>query len=230
MGFEEYEDALKGFSRLRIRPSTLAPFGFRRKGKSGWGYIAPIDGTSLECRVTISAKGVISEKVMDIGSGDEYTLYRVANATGKFVGQVREAITLILKRIAASCFERDVFTLDQSRELLETIRGRWGEALEFLWEDYPECAILRRTDTGKWYAVMMRLPGQKFGLPEDAVSEFILLRVPRGEEDAIRADRRFLPAYHMNKRTWFAIQLDGSVELPALQRLTECSRAQAVKK
>ena len=230
MGDGEYEDALKRFALLRVRPSTLAEFGFRRKGKSGWEYAAPIDGTSLECRVTVSAQGGVSEKMVDIATGDEYTLYRVANATGKFVGQVREAITVLLKRIAASCFERDVFTLDQSQELLETIRGRWGEALEFLWEDYPECAILRRTDTGKWYAVMMRLPGQKFGLPEDAVSEFILLRVPRGEEDAIRADRRFLSAYHMNKRTWFAIQLDGSMEFPELMRLADRSRAQAVKK
>ena len=77
---------------------------------------------------------------------------------------------------------------------------------------------------------MMRLPGRKFGLPDDAVSEFILLRIPKGEEDTVLADSRSLPAYHMNKRTWFAIQLDGSVELSALQRLTECSRIQAVKK
>ena len=92
MGFEEYEDALKGFALLRVRPSTLAGFGFQRRGRSGWEYTTPIDGTSLECRVTISAKGVVSEKVVDLASGDEYTLYRVTNATGKFVGQVREAV------------------------------------------------------------------------------------------------------------------------------------------
>ena len=230
MGFEEYEDALKGFALLRVRPSTLAEFGFRRRGRSGWEYTTLIDGTSLECRVTISAKGVVSEKVVDLATGDEYTLYRVANATGKFVGQVRETVTALLKRIAGACFERDVFTLAQSRELLEAVRECWGEKLEFLWKDYPECAILRRTDTGKWYAVMMRHPKRKFGLPEDAVSEFILLRVPRGGEDAIRADRRFLPAYHMNKRTWFAIQLDGSVEFPELLHLTGVSRTQAVRK
>ena len=77
---------------------------------------------------------------------------------------------------------------------------------------------------------MMRVPRRKFGLPEDAVSEFILLRVPRGEEDAIRADCRFLPAYHMNKRTWFAIRLDGGVAFPELLRLTGNSRTQAVGK
>ena len=174
---------------LRVRPSTLAEFGFRRKGKAGWEYAAPVGNTSLEYRVTV-----------------------------------------LLTRIAGACFERDVFTLKQSRELLEPIREKWREELEFLWEDSPECVILRRADTGKWYAVMMRIPGQKFGLPEDAVSEFILLRVPRGEEDAIRADCRFLPAYHMNKRTWFAIQLDCGVEFPELLLLAERSRTQAVKK
>ena len=229
MGFDEYEDALNGFARLRVRPSTLVAFGFHRKG-AGWEIKIPVNGASLECQVTVSAKGAVFEKVVDLGSGDEYTLHRVANVTGKFVGQVREAVTALLKSIAASCFERNVFTLDQSRELLETVRERWHEELEFLWEDYTECAILRRTDTGKWYAVMMRLPKRKFGLPDDAVSEFILLRIPKGKENAIHADSRILPAFHMNKRTWFAIQLDGGVAFLDIMRLTECSRAQAVKK
>ena len=89
----------------------------------------PIDGTSLECHVSISARGVISEKVVDLVSGDEYTLHRVANATGSFVGQVRAEVTSLLKRIAVSCFERNVFIRNQSRELLETVRSRWNEEL-----------------------------------------------------------------------------------------------------
>ena len=230
MSFQDYDDILTVFSLLRVRTSALAEFGFRRKGKSGWEYVAPIDGTSLECRVSISAKGVLSEKVVDLASGDDYALYRVANATGSFVGQVRETVTSLLKQIAVSCFERDVFTLPQSRDLLEDVRSRWNEGLEFLWEDSPEYAVLRRTDTGKWYGVMMRLPGRKFGLPDDAVSEFILLRIPKGEEDTVLADSRSLPAYHMNNRTWFAIRLDGGAGLAEILRLTECSRKQAVKK
>ena len=230
MRFQDYDDILTGFSLLRVRTSTLAEFGFRRKDKSGWEYAEPIDGTSLECRVSISAKGVISEKVVDLTSGDDYALYRLANATGRFVGQVREAVSVLLKRIAASCFERDVFTLEQSRALLGTIGNQWNEELEFLWEDSPEYAVLRRTDTGKWYAVMMRLPGRKFSLPDDAVSEFILLRIPTDTRDAVLANSRFLPAYHMNKRTWFAIRLDGGVELSEILRLVECSRKQAVKR
>ena len=99
--------------------------------------------------------------------------------------------------------------------------------------------MLRRTDTGKWYAVMMRLPKLKFGLADDSISEFILLRIPNEKRDTTLADRRFLSAFHMNKRTWFAhmnkrtwfaIQLDGGVETAEILRLTECSWDQAVKK
>ena len=230
MSYTEYHDTLSKFVRLRVRPSTLPAFGFHSEDGFGWLYTVPIDGTPLECHVSISAKGVVSERVLDSESGDEYTLYRVANANGRFVGLVRKAVTSLLKRPAASCFERNVFIQNQSRELLETVRSQWGEELEFLWEDSPESAVLRRADTGKWYAVMMRLPKRKFGLADDSISEFILLRIPNEKRDTTLADRRFLSAFHMNKRTWFAIQLDGGVETAEILRLTGGSRDQAVKK
>ena len=230
MSYTEYHDTLSKFVRLRVRPSTLPAFGFHSEDGFGWLYTVPIDGTPLECHVSISAKGVVSERVLDSESGDEYTLYRVANANGRFVGLVRKAVTSLLKRLAASCFERNVFIQNQSRELLETVRSQWGEELEFLWEDSPESAVLRRADTGKWYAMMMRLPKRKFGLADDSISEFILLRIPNEKRDTTLADRRFLSAFHMNKRTWFAIQLDGGVKTAEILRLTKCSRDQAVKK
>lgn len=230
MSYTEYHDTLSKFVRLRVRPSTLPAFGFHSEDGFGWLYTVPIDGTPLECHVSISAKGVVSERVLDSESGDEYTLYRVANANGRFVGLVRKAVTSLLKRLAASCFERNVFIQNQSRELLETVRSQWGEELEFLWEDSPEYAVLRRADTGKWYAVMMRLPKRKFGLADDSISEFILLRIPNEKRDTTLADRRFLSAFHMSKRTWFAIQLDGGVKTAEILRLTKCSRDQAVKK
>ena len=230
MSFGDYQDALANFARLRVRPDTLAAFGFRRKGKGGWLYAEPLAGTSLQCSAAVSPSGSLSEQVTDIATGDEYTQYRMADANGPFIGQVRDAVTSLLQRIAAACFERDIFRLPQSRALLEAVRGRWQEALEFLWEDSPEYAVLRRRDTGKWYAVLMRLPKRKFGLDDDDVSEFVLLRIPPDDAAAIRDDSRFLPAFHMNKRTWFAMPLDGGLELDEILRRTERSRELAVRK
>ena len=230
MSFGEYQETLAGFAHLRVRPSTLEAFGFRRNERSGWLYAEPIAGASLECRVFISPKGDISEKVIDLGTGDEYSQHRMAEANGRFVGQVRNAVTSLLKRVAADCFERDVFKLEMSKALLEDVRARWQEELEFLWEDSPEYAVLRRMDTDKWYAVLMRLPKRKFGLTSDEVSEFVLLRIPKEETETIRADNRFLPAFHMNKRTWFAIPLDGSVALDEILQRMSRSRELAVRK
>ena len=230
MSFGDYQEALARFAHLRVRPSTLAAFGFRRNGRHGWLYAEPVAGSTLECRVSISPKGIISEKVIDLGTGDEYSQHRIADASGRFIGQVRESVTSLLKRIAAFCFERDEFRMELSRALLEAVRERWQEELEFLWEDSPEYAVLRRTDTGKWYAVLMRLPKRKFGLESDEVSEFVLLRIPKDETDAIHGDNRFLPAFHMNKRTWFAIPLDGTVELDEILLRMSRSRELALRK
>lgn len=230
MSFGDYQEALARFAHLRVRPSTIGAFGFRRNGRNGWLYAEPVAGSTLECRVSISPKGLISEKVIDLGTGDEYSQHRMADASGRFIGQVRESVTSLLKRIAAACFERDEFRMELSRALLEAVRERWQEELEFLWEDSPEYAVLRRTDTDKWYAVLMRLPKRKFGLESDAVSEFVLLRIPKDEADAIHGDNRFLPAFHMNKRTWFAIPLNGTVELDEILLRMSRSRELALRK
>ena len=71
MSSGEYQETLAGFAHLRARASTLEAFGFRRNERSGWLYAEPIVGASLECRVFISTKGDISEKVIDLGTGDE---------------------------------------------------------------------------------------------------------------------------------------------------------------
>ncbi len=225
----DYQDALAGFAHLRVRAGTLSAFGFKRKGKAGWLYAEAIPGTSLECRVAVTTAGKLSETVVDPGTGDEYIQYRMPDANGAFIGQVREAVTSLLNRIAAACFERDVFRLEQSLALLETARCRWGEELEYLWEDSPEYAVLRRADTEKWYAVLMRLPRRKFGLAGDEVSEFVLLRIPPDDAEAIHGDSRFLPAFHMNKRTWFAMPLDGGADIAEILRRMERSRELAVK-
>ena len=96
MSFTDYHETLSEFTRLRVRSSTLSAFGFQREDGSGWRYTVPIEGTPLECHICISVRGVISERVLDSDSGDEYTLYRVANANGRFIGLVRKAVTSLL--------------------------------------------------------------------------------------------------------------------------------------
>ena len=208
---------------MRLRPDALQPFGFEKK-RNGWAYSAPIAGGALVCTVSIGVNGKVSEKVVDTATGDEYVQYRIAAATGKFVGRVRQDVMSLMERIAAACFERDVFKTDLARGIIETARTEWGEEPEFLWDKFPDYAVLRRRDTDKWYALVARLPDDKVGGKSKELVEIVNLRRTDGMDDS-----RFLPAYHMNKKTWTTIVLDGTMSMDSLIRFLAASRCVATK-
>lgn len=56
----------------------------------------------------------------------------------------------ILELIANKCFENDVFQSDYAHKVIRYVRQTYGDELEFLWERFPDNAIFRRKDTGKW--------------------------------------------------------------------------------
>ena len=114
----------------------------------------------------------------------------------------------------------------------EYMRGKYGSELEFLWEDTPDCAICRRSDSKKWYAVFMVVKRGKLkgcaGDPEAEV-EIINLRLPP-EELPERVDgENFFPAYHMNKKDWVSVRADGVPER-LLFRMIDVSYALAPAK
>lgn len=209
------------FQRMRVRREALAPFGFQRNG-AAWEFAAPIMDGAFACVVTIDPKGAVSERVIDRATGDEYVLYRVASANGAFVGRMRQEVEALLARIAAACFARDVFKTALARRLVALARENWGDELEFLWKQFPDYAVLRHAASRKWYAVIMRLSRRKLGFASDATVEAINLR-----RSGDAGDPRFLPGYHMNKKTWMTIVLDGATPFAELADLLAASHAAA---
>lgn len=187
------------FSRLRVRPDTLAAFGFRKSGRT-WSLKKPLVDGAFDCTVTIGGENDVSTRLVDIATGKDYTLHLMPSATGAFVGRVRSELDALLAEIARECFERDVFKTDLAREIIAYAREHYGDELEFLWQQFLEDAILRRKDTKKWYLLIVRVPGGKLGKPTDGKVEAIDLRVPPESADAIAADPRLMPGYHMNKK------------------------------
>ena len=87
----------------------------------------------------------------------------------------------------------------------------YGDELEFLWEKFSGNAVWRRKDNKKWYAAVLSVSKRKLGFDSDEIAEVIDLRIqPEKLEDLID-NKNYFPAYHMNKKHWFTIILDGSV-------------------
>ena len=217
----DYAPPKEFFRRLRVKRRTLPKFGFR-KTSAGWTYSEPVANDALVCVITVDAKGAVTENTVDTATKEEYVQHRIAAASGKFVGGVRRDVMALMRRIADACFERDVFKTALARGILSFAETEWGETPEFLWKNFPDYAVLRRKDTDKWYALVARLTADKVGGSKKDIIEVVNMRRTEGMDGP-----RFLPAYHMNKKTWTTIVLDGSVGKDELLGLLSESRNSA---
>lgn len=206
--------------------SKLTDFGFV-KSKTLYKYSKALSESGFEMTVMVNKSGKISAKVVEPDVG-EYTLH-LTNSAGSFVGQVREEYEQTLTEIAESCFEPDVFKAEQTKRLMEYVREKYGRELEFLWDKFEGNAVWRRGDTNKWFAAVLTVSRRKLGLSSDEIVEIIDLRLPPEEMAELVDGKRYFGGWHMNKKHWYTIILDGSVELEELCRRIDASYSLAVK-
>ena len=188
----------------------LVKYGFQ-KTEDRFIYSTEIVDNQFRMTVKIAENGEIETELFDWEAEEVYTLHLVAEASGEFVGKVRSEYEKVLNGIAENCFETNIFRGNCTRKVIEYAREKYGGELEFLWERYPDAAVLRRKDNKKWYALFMTIPKNKLGLDGGELVEIIDLRF-NTDELAKKVDgERYFFGYHMNKKHWITILLDGSV-------------------
>ncbi len=164
--------------------------------------------SSLDMTVTV-ADGRVYAVLTDPELGEPYTLHLVPEAEGGFVGQVRAEYEEALTEIAEKCFNLRVFKKNMTEKIVAYIKEKYGDELEFLWGDDYEGAIWRRKDNCKWYGVLMSVEGEKFG--RRGKVEIIDLKISPEALDGLVDGRKYFRGYHMNKKRWLTVVLDGSV-------------------
>ena len=110
-------------------------------------------------------------------------------------------------------FIRYVFREEYTKKILQYAAEQYGDEPEYLWEQYPEYAVLRRADSRKWYALLMNIPQKRLKLEGDEMVEVVDLRFDVDELPSKIDNKSFFAGYHMNKKHWITILLDGSVPL-----------------
>lgn len=99
------------------------------------------------------------------------------------------------------------------REAFEAhIARQYGVAAEYPWADSPESAVFRHPGNRKWFALTMQLSAEKLGLPAGGRIDVVNVKCGPVLAGALRQEKGFFPAYHMNKNHWITIALDGSAE------------------
>lgn len=204
------------FRNKKANPERLLNYGFSAVDNI-FSYSTSILNNQFALTVKISDSDIQTE-VLDLSTNEPYTLFLVNEASGSFVGAVRSAYQEIMLDIANRCFEDFVFKSDYAQSVINYVDQTYGDRLEFLWEKSPDCAIWRRKDNSKWYAILMTIGKNKLGLPSDEKVEILDLRYGAEQIDAIIDNARVFRGYHMNKKHWITVCLDGSVELSEIYK------------
>ena len=205
----------------------LLAYGFESvDGK--YVYETMIVDKQLRLTVTV-ANGELSTEVYDVGSEDAYTLHLVDGAVGAFVGRVRAECEQAVHDVVEKCYDYDVFREDYTKRILQHALETYGDEPEHLWEDSPEYAVLRRKDNRKWYVLLMSIPAKRLHIGGDETVEVVDLRFDADELPKKIDNVSYFSGYHMNKKHWITILLDGSVPLDEILNCVDKSYALAKK-
>lgn len=105
--------------------------------------------------------------------------------------------------------------------LLAYAKEKYATSPEFLWPRQPRYAVLRHADNGKWYGVLMNVRARCLHLPGTGEVDVINVKTPLAPDMLLSGVAGAFPAYHMNKRHWISLALDGSFPDDELYRLLD---------
>ena len=214
----EIKDFIKN---KKINFKKLKEFGFELIDNSYY-YHTPLLKNQFKMSVKISLDNSIFTEIIDTETNEPYVLYLIENRSG-YSEKVYKAYSEVLEKIKKECFEDEIFKANYTKEIVAYVKNKYGDELEFLWEKSPKNAVVRRKSSNKWYAVILTIPKRKIGLESDEVIEVINLHNIQKEIEKLIDYKRYFPAYHMNKKHWCTICLDGTIELKEIYKKIDIS-------
>ena len=196
------------FEKYSIDKEKALAYGFSKQGEV-FRYEQLILDEDFKLYVTVQGKEV-DFWLVDQETGDDYVQLHMDQMVGQYVGQVREACQQALEDIRSSCFAVKVFMYPQTKRLVDWISQQYDRPLEYLWNRSPDSGVFRHQENLKWFGVLMKIDWSKLDARQEGKIEVLNLKLDQVSQ--LLEETPFYPAYHMNKKYWISIPLDGRVE------------------
>lgn len=91
------------------------------------------------------------------------------------------------------------------------------------WITSPDNEVFRHYRNRKWFALIMEIPRNRLGLDGDESMDVVNVKCDPFLIETLWDEMGFFPAYHMNKRNWITIALDGSAPDDKIRMLLDMS-------
>ena len=206
----------------KIDFKKLEEFGFELIDNSYYYYTSLLKN-QFKMSVKISLDNSIFTEIIDTETNEPYILHLLEIKRSGYSEKVYKEYSEVLEKIKKECFEDEIFKANYTKEIVAYIKNKYGDELEFLWEKSPKNAVVRRKSSKKWYAVILTVSKRKLNLDSDEIIEVINLHNIVEEIKKLIDNKKYFPAYHMNKKYWCTICLDGTVELEEIYKLIDIS-------
>ena len=214
---------LKDFIKdKKIDFKKLEEFGFKLKDNSYY-YHTSLLKNQFKMSVKISLDNSIFTEIIDTETNEAYVLHLLEIKRSGYSEKVHKAYSEVLEKIKKECFENEIFKANYAKEIINYIKNKYGDELEFLWGKSPKNAVVRRKSSNKWYAVILTISKRKLNLDSDEIIEVINIHNSPEEIEKLVDYKKYFPAYHMNKKHWCTICLDGTVEVKEIYKLIDIS-------
>ena len=214
---------LKDFIKdKKIDLKRLKKFGFKLKDNSYY-YDTSLLKNQFKMTIKINLDNSIFTEIIDTETNEPYVLHLLKMKRSGYSEKVYKAYNEVLEKIQKECFEDERFKANYTKEIIEYVKNNYGDELEFLWEKSPKNAVVRRKSRNKWYVVILTISKRKLNLDSNEIIEVINLHNTTEEIEKLIDNKKYFQAYHMNKRHWCTISLDGTVELKEIYRLIDIS-------
>ncbi len=205
----------------KLNYSKLSKYGFK-KHQDYWMYETYLKNNKFKVEISIKDSEVTTH-VKDTKSGEEYILVDLKTTLGEYASEIKATYEDIIADFIAKCTDEDIFKKKQTKAIIKYIKEKYHADLEFLWANLPDAAIWRYAPNQKWYGLLMVITGDKLGLKDSHKYEVLNLRYAKDQVAEVIDYEHIFPAYHMNKRSWLTIKLDGTLELATILKLVDNS-------
>lgn len=210
---------LKG---LKLDFQKLVELGFV-KGRDYYKYENKIINNQFLLIIKISEDNSITSDIIEITTNEKFMPYYIRGTSGDFTGKIREEYNNIIEKLKNNCCYEDIFKSEYAKLIIKYIKEKYNDELEYLWEKFPNNAIWRNKENNKWYGALLTVQKSKIGVKEEGSIEIIDLLLEQDKIEKLVDNEKIFTGYHMNKKHWITIKLDGSVNIKKIYKLIDNS-------
>ncbi len=166
---------------------------------------------------------IITSDCIELSTNEKLMPYYISSSNGEFIGKIRNEYDKIIEQIKNNCCTKNIFKSEYANLLIKYVKEEYNDELEYLWDKFPNNAIWRNKENNKWYGVLLIIGKNKIGINEDGKIEIIDLLLEPERIKKIIDNKKYFAGYHMNKKHWITIKLDGSVDIKEIYDLLDNS-------